>query len=233
MERARGELLAFLDDDDLWLPSKLEKQVALFDRDPDVGFVFCGSAKVDGAGIVLETREPGAEYRGRAVSAMMRRNMTPTPTVMVRKKLALEAGPMYVDLAFGEDWNYWLRVAARARADFVPEILVHFRDSPGGLTRRLDFEGFRRNTLGLFEGLFRDPGTAALLRAHRSEAMSQAHALIAGEALARDRFDVARGEAWRAIRIRPGNREAWRLLSRAVLGRNLLGALRRLKHARD
>jgi len=226
---ARGELIAFLDSDDLWLPRKLERQVPLFDR-PEVGFVFCGSARVDGQGNVLETREPGPEYRGRAVRAMIRRNMMPTPTVVVRRSLALEAGPMYEDLVFGEDWNYWLRIAGRCEVDFVPEVLVHYHDTPGSLSR-LSFEGFRANTVGLFEGLYRDPESARVLAPYRKEALSQAHALIAGEALAKERFDVAREEAWRAITIHGGNGAAWRLLPRAWMGRRLLRALRRLRGA--
>jgi len=231
IQAARGELLAFLDSDDLWLPGKLELQIPLFDRNPAIGFVFCGSAKLDGAGRVREIRKPGDEFRGRAVSAMIEHNMMPTPTVVVRKRLALEAGPMYEDLSFGEDWNYWLRIAARCEVDFVPEVLVHFRDTPGGLTRRLEFDAFRTNTMGLFEGLYRDPATAVLLEPYRREALSEAHSRIAEEALLRDRFDIARAEAWTAIRILPRKRTAWRYLSRALLGKRLLDALRRVRRA--
>jgi len=226
---ARGELIAFQDSDDLWLPSKLARQVPLFDR-PEVGFVFCGSARQDGAGGFREVRHPGAEYRGHAVGAMIRRNMMPTPSVMIRKRIALETGPMYEDLVFGEDWNYWLRIAARCEVDFAPEVLVHFRDTPGGLSR-LDFDRFRENTIRLFEGLYRDPETARRLAPFRRDALSQAHTLIAAEALAQERFDVAREEAWRAIRIHPTHRAAWRLLPRALLGKQLLGALRRLRRS--
>lgn len=224
---ARGELLAFLDDDDLWLPAKLERQVPLFDN-PDVGFVFCGNAYCDASGRIEMLRVPGPEYRGHAVPAMLRRNMMPTPSVMVRRRLALEAGVMYEDLVFGEDWNYWLRIAARCKVDYVPEILVHFREMPGGLSR-LPFDAFRTNTLALFEGIFRDPESARLLEPYRREALSQAHARVAEEALHRGRLDVARKEAWQALRLRSGNRIAWRVLPRALLGRRFLDALRGLR----
>jgi hypothetical protein len=157
---------------------------------------------------------------------MIWRNMMPTPTVMFRRSLVAEAGYMYEDLAFGEDWNYWLRLAARCEADFVPEVLVHFRVMPGGLSR-IDFDLFRTSTFGLFEGLYRDPATASLLEPLRKDAMSQAHTLVAGQALAMDLLDVARSEAWKAIEIQPGNREAWRILPRALVGKKLLGMLRR------
>ena len=224
---ARGEFLAFLDSDDLWLPRKLECQIPLFDRNPAVGFVFCGSARMDGRG-VLRAREPTREYRGRAVRAMLRKSMMPTPTVVIRKRLVSETGLMYEDLSFGEDWNYWLRIAARCEVDFVPEVLVHYRDTPGSLSQ-IAFDAFRSGTLRAIESLFRDPATASLFEPYREEALSQAHALVAAQALAGGRFDVARLESWRAIRIRVGNLEGWRVLPRALLGRHLLGALRTLR----
>jgi len=134
--------------------------------EPGGRFVFCGSAKVDDHGATSGSRVPTPDFRGRAALAMIRRNMMPTPTVVVRKRLALEAGTMYEDLQFGEDWNYWIRIAARCETDFVPEVLVHFRDTPGSLSR-LDFDSFRANTLGLFRGLYRDPESAALLAPYR------------------------------------------------------------------
>ncbi|HYR51621.1 MAG TPA: glycosyltransferase [Candidatus Dormibacteraeota bacterium] len=226
MRAARGELLAFLDSDDLWLPRKLELQVPLFDRNRIVGFVFCGSAGITKSGGYREVREPTEEYRGRALRAMLYRNMMPTPTVVFRKHLVTEVGYMYEDLSFGEDWNYWLRIAARCEVDFVPEILVHYRAAPGGLSG-IDFDSYRRNTVGLYEGLFREPATAALFEPYRMEALSHAHTLVAGEALAVDRLGVARHEAWQAIRLRAGNAAAWRILVRALLGTRLLLKLRR------
>jgi len=47
---ARGEYLAFLDSDDIWLPEKLEREIALFDADPQLGFVHCGVEKFDESG---------------------------------------------------------------------------------------------------------------------------------------------------------------------------------------
>jgi glycosyltransferase involved in cell wall biosynthesis len=230
IRNARGELLAFLDSDDLWLPGKLGLQVPLFDKNPSVGLVFCGSAGIGARGEIVEERRPTDDFRGNAVRAMLYRNMTPTPTVVFRRNLVPRVGYMREELTFGEDWNYWLRIAARCAIDFAPEILVHFRYLPGSLSK-LTYESYRRNTLGLYETLFADAETAALFEPYRDEALGHAHALVAAAALAHGRFREARREALDALRRNWRNRTAQRVLPRALMGKRLLGLLKRLRGA--
>src|SRR5436190_9018266 len=47
VREARGELIAFLDSDDLWKPRKLELQIARFEADPGLGLVHCGAETLD------------------------------------------------------------------------------------------------------------------------------------------------------------------------------------------
>lgn len=56
---SRGEYVAFLDDDDIWLPTKIEKQMAVFGRaPPEVGVVYCGNFVTDGKGSTLGVDHP-------------------------------------------------------------------------------------------------------------------------------------------------------------------------------
>ena len=55
---ARGELIAFLDQDDFWLPDKLALQVACFEAKPELGIVHCGWRRVDRGGKPLGNVEP-------------------------------------------------------------------------------------------------------------------------------------------------------------------------------
>src|SRR5258708_4350216 len=54
--RASGDVIAFLDSDALWLPTKLERQIVRLTADPDLGLVHCGVEEIDAAGRVVGRR---------------------------------------------------------------------------------------------------------------------------------------------------------------------------------
>jgi glycosyltransferase involved in cell wall biosynthesis len=56
LAHSRGEFIAFLDSDDLWVPTKLEQQIAIARARPDAGLIFSDCELVDGAGRSLDRR---------------------------------------------------------------------------------------------------------------------------------------------------------------------------------
>src|SRR5262249_27228824 len=88
---ARAPLLAFLDADDRWLPTKLEKQVAVFRRDPGVGVVYTRRRLIDADGWELEYEQPDL-YRGDVLAEMFRANFVCFSSVTLRRSLLEETG---------------------------------------------------------------------------------------------------------------------------------------------
>ena len=124
---SKGELLAFLDDDDVWLPGKLEKQVLLFGS-PEVGLVYCGIEVVDREGKRLGAYRP--YKRGLIYEALLFKNYLHTSAVVVRRS-CLEAGHLFDEglIAF-EDYDLWLRIAETWSVDYVPDALAHVAGFP-------------------------------------------------------------------------------------------------------
>lgn len=117
--------VAFLDDDDLWLPDKLERQLSLMNLEDKqvVDLVFCGEALVSNDKIV---RTLPANWRADSAQEMLFRNVVGgTSTSLVRKDCLIDCGGFDVALPSCQDWDLWLRISRKYRVDCVPSILVH------------------------------------------------------------------------------------------------------------
>jgi glycosyltransferase involved in cell wall biosynthesis len=126
IEAALGDLVAFLDSDDEWLPTKLEKQVPIIARDPRMSLVACGSNLISPEGEDL-----GDTYRGHAPTtganawrALLRSNFVATPTVIARRDRLLALGCFDHALKIGEDQDMWIRLALAGEIGYVHESLV-------------------------------------------------------------------------------------------------------------
>jgi len=126
--QARGEYVAMLDVDDLWLPGKLERQVPMLDADQSVGLVYCGATLFDDQGhekIFFDDQPP---CRGDCFADLLRRNFICTGTMLFRASALETITPLFEpDLTMVMDYYLTLRLAARWALDFVPEALVRHR----------------------------------------------------------------------------------------------------------
>lgn len=126
---AAGDLIALLDSDDSWAPTKLERQIARLSADPGVGLVHCGSERVDEAGRRLSVSLDGMD--GWVAADMLRFDReviaAPGSCLLVRKRVAEEIGGFDARLPPSEDWDFCYRVATRYPIGYVREVLVRYR----------------------------------------------------------------------------------------------------------
>jgi len=132
---SKGEFLAYLDADDAWEPTKLEKQLKLFDR-PEVGVVFSGRKLIDEAGKITGT--PPANFpRGKVLEAIFTQNFVCFSTVILRREVFDYVGGFDPGIDLAIDYDLWLRVAKHYEFDYVPEPLVLYRTGHGNLSQKL------------------------------------------------------------------------------------------------
>jgi len=127
MVNSGGEYIAFLDDDDQWLPEKLAKQVAILDGSASsVGAVYTAFDQVDVATKdVLRTIRPGK--RGHILHELCIRNWIGTAsTVCLRRRCLDEVGLFDESVAFGEEYDMWIRLAHRFDFRYIDEVLVKY-----------------------------------------------------------------------------------------------------------
>jgi len=121
---ARGEYIAFLDDDDYWLPTKLDKQVQVAKKSsPSVGMIYTGLAFIEvKINKVVKIFRP--QYRGKLTLEEMFAWTAPTPTMLVRKECLNAVGGFDEKLPRYQDPDLGVRLAQEFEFDYVEDILV-------------------------------------------------------------------------------------------------------------
>jgi glycosyltransferase involved in cell wall biosynthesis len=128
IKASRGKILAFLDDDDTWLPQKLAMHALAHERSCKAGLVFSNCLYVyDNA--ARPSHATSYTLRENALESMKTANFCPATTSMVTitKECVETCGLFDENLVSFQDWDYWFRIAHRFEFVHIPVVLVHFR----------------------------------------------------------------------------------------------------------
>lgn len=122
---AQAIYIALLDDDDEYLPDKLEKQVKKIKEVPDkVGLVYSGSEVIKASGNVTY-RIYRPQFRGNVQQQLLLGSMVGgISTLLIKKECFMKVGLFDELLTSCQDWDMWKRIADYYEFDFVPEVLT-------------------------------------------------------------------------------------------------------------
>jgi glycosyltransferase involved in cell wall biosynthesis len=203
VKEAQAEYIAFLDDDDQWLPEKLERQVAFFQKaDPSVALVYGGFVRFDSNGRDFHTHEPW--QRGKILRSLLRLEDEFTGSAsnpMLRKAAVLNVGGFDEAVRTGEDWELYLRLAEKYDVDFITEPVVRIRHHFGSRLsdRLMDYLDLETRVLDRFKSLI--------------ESDEELHSFwlqrLGGKFIRLGMYPEGRRMVIQAIRRQPGNGTAY------------------------
>jgi glycosyltransferase involved in cell wall biosynthesis len=214
-----GELVAFLDSDDLWLPGKLAAQLRAL-RESGARWCYAGFEMMDEEERTIPMRtgeyRPPSGWIARDVVTM--RTGVAVGSLLVERRLFDEVGGFSCDprLRARGDLELAMRLALRAEAVAVPDTLVRVREHPGRFTAGLP-EPFERSALAyeLFLAQRPDAELARLARRRRGELLASA----AAQRMARGDFRLAARQLARSLADGAGVRRVLSALRHGIRAR--------------
>lgn len=141
---ASGDYIAVFASDDMMYPTALAAKAAVLDADDDVGLVYSDAAIIDSDSRQYDTYWASEGYspiRGKlSLSMLVSTGMfIPAVSVMVRRR---DMADMDASLRYAHDGDLWLRIAAKAKLDYVDKPLVGWRQHENNLHRVPDPRNF-------------------------------------------------------------------------------------------
>lgn len=150
---SNSEYVALLDADDEWLPFKLEQQIQFLRDAPRIGMLYsdCSNSGLGGFAESYFARV-GIPPTGRVFEQILSQGCHVYPsTVVLRRECLEDVGWFDESLAVSEDYNLWLRIAARWEIGVIPEVLAIRHVTPGSLSLTTSKDRARSLTIVSFE----------------------------------------------------------------------------------
>jgi len=232
LREAQGEYIAFLDSDDVWLPSKLQVQIESLRRHPDRRWGYTRFVLVDDAGIptAWQRTHSWPVPDGWIFDDLVKsQTVIAVPSVVVARALMDQVGGFDEDLIMCEDYDLWLRLAAHSEVDAIDEpctlVTRHAEHSGSAIT---SFEDCAR----VFQKVLDADGTAHLHSIVQEKLAEVAYGLASTHA--------AGGDRGKAVQILLASaRSCWRYsnwwygAARAIAPRGVVELARRYRSFRD
>lgn len=138
IKQAKGDFVAFLDSDDLWMPNKLHLIKAYIDKNQNCTLVYHKSNKLRGQLIISPQRKK--YFSGKIYNRLLFDNFIGTLSVVVRKSVLNSIGIFdeKAELKGAEDWDLWIRIAKKHNIDFLDEVLALYREHDSATSKNPD-----------------------------------------------------------------------------------------------
>jgi hypothetical protein len=172
--RATGEVIAWLNSDDIYLPGAIQRAVAVLEANPALGMVYGDALSID------ETGRPVNKlaFRNWSLVDLLSFRIICQPAVFMRRAVLEQAGYLDLDYHFMLDHHLWIRMARLAPIQHIPHVLAAARQHAGAKNVK-QAAGFSRETQRSLEWMQTQLDLAPLFRQHKRTILGGAYRLEA------------------------------------------------------
>lgn len=215
LAECRGDLIAFLDADDYWHASKIQRQIAAYIANPGhiiySAFVFwkpdlLGQFPAPSSSLAeYQAPPPNQEESGFIYHHLLRDVYVWTGTVVIPHSMAVELGTFDESLRIGEDYDYWLRAAAKFPFIKIDEPLALYRQNSNSITSKAPEKNYQAIVLERHarnSGLS-SPDGRSISRGEFNRILAHVWDGFGSQCLAEKRYREAAGAYFKSIIVRP------------------------------
>lgn len=198
LRRAKGEIVAWLNSDDLYLPGAVAQAAAELEDHPEAGLVFGDALTIDAQGCPLNRLAFG-DWGLEELSSF---RIICQPAVFMRRSALDAAGLLDLSYHFLLDHHLWLRIASQAPVVHVSAIWAAARHHPGA-KNVAQAAGFGQEAFRILEWMQASPRLGPEVAARRRQVLAGAHRLNARYLLEGDKPGPALKAYAQALRYNP------------------------------
>jgi len=220
--RAKGEILAWLNSDDYYLPDTISAVVKCFEENPDVVMAYGDMLAVDGNGQTINV----LKYKQLSLEDLLCFQIIGQPSVFFRRSAFERTGPVEPTFHFMLDHHLWIRLAQQGPILHVPQLWSAARYHPGAKNRARAAE-FGREAFRVLDWAKAQPGLVEAVAGVGRRALASAHRYDARYLLDGGQTVSALGAWFRALFLHPPTALArWNIFVSAILNLTGLSKLR-------
>jgi len=168
--RASGEIIAWLNSDDLYMKGAVDKAVAIFNANPDVGLIFSDVFSINAEKNLINVMRYGSWN----LCDLMEFNIIGQPGVFMRKQALEEAGYLDPEYDYLLDHQLWLRIASISKILHVNDFFAAARFHREAKNIK-QTEGFSREAFKIVKWMKYDPKLSNIFNRHRRKIMAGAY----------------------------------------------------------
>ena len=204
IKKANGKYIAFLDADDVWMPEKIEEQVALMEANEEIGLCYASTHRVND-NLEFINRIEAKEFDDYCEALLLNLNIVAgsCSSAMVRQDVISQTDGFDSQFTTYADWEHWLRLSLITKFAPVKKDLVKYRVVEGSMSSNPSVT--KKDALGVLNKFFSLPNLPEKYKRIKDKVFSNHLMIVSGEFLHNGDFGESVNCMWKGIKLYPKN----------------------------